>query len=40
MFDGVLDDMNEDNLALKAKMDNLELLVFTSLELPKQHWSK
>ncbi|KAK9271803.1 hypothetical protein L1049_002167 [Liquidambar formosana] len=38
VFDGLLNDIIENNLALKALIDNVELLVFSSRELPEQHW--
>ncbi|CAK9139495.1 unnamed protein product [Ilex paraguariensis] len=38
LFDSLLDDIIERNLVLKAVIDDLELLIFSSLELPQQHW--
>uniref|UniRef100_A0A5B6YIL8 AIPP2-like SPOC-like domain-containing protein n=1 Tax=Davidia involucrata TaxID=16924 RepID=A0A5B6YIL8_DAVIN len=40
-FDSLLDEIIELNLSLKAVINGgVELLVFSSLELPQQHWSK
>ncbi|KAA8531038.1 hypothetical protein F0562_005747 [Nyssa sinensis] len=38
VFDHLLDEIIELNLALKAVINDVELLVFSSLELPQQHW--
>ncbi|KAL5818723.1 hypothetical protein ACOSQ3_022628 [Xanthoceras sorbifolium] len=38
VFDALLDDMIDHNLALKAVIKDVELLVFSSLELPPDHW--
>lgn len=37
-FDDLLDDMMLNDLAVKASFDCAELLIFTSLQLPVQHW--
>ncbi|GLT32170.1 hypothetical protein SLA2020_068560 [Shorea laevis] len=37
-FDKLLDDMMLKDLAVKASFDNADLLIFTSLQLPLQHW--
>lgn len=36
----LLDEIINLKLALKAMISNIELLVFSSQELPQQHWSK
>ncbi|KAL8045167.1 hypothetical protein ABFS82_08G095400 [Erythranthe guttata] len=38
VFDGLLDEFIEKDLALKATIDNAELLIFPSCELPIQNW--
>ncbi|KAL2241224.1 UNVERIFIED_CONTAM: hypothetical protein Sindi_0763600 [Sesamum indicum] len=38
LFDILLDEVIERDLALKTLIDNLELLIFPSLELPLQNW--
>lgn len=39
-FDSILDDMIDHNLALKAVIKDQQLLVFSSRELPPDHWRK
>ncbi|KAJ6930565.1 hypothetical protein NC652_014178 [Populus alba x Populus x berolinensis] len=39
-FDELVDNIIEQDLALKAVLEHAELLVFTSLQLPLQNWSK
>ncbi|KAJ4715269.1 RING/FYVE/PHD zinc finger-containing protein [Melia azedarach] len=38
VFDNILDDMLDHNLALKAVLKDRQLLVFSSTELPPDHW--
>ncbi|XP_027077968.1 uncharacterized protein [Coffea arabica] len=38
VYDGLLDDMIEGDNALKVMMKDLELLIFSSRELPLEHW--
>ncbi|XP_027074084.2 uncharacterized protein [Coffea arabica] len=38
VYDGLLDDMIEGDNALKVIMKDLELLIFSSRELPLEHW--
>ncbi|XP_059641772.1 ASI1-immunoprecipitated protein 2-like isoform X2 [Cornus florida] len=38
VFDNLLDEIIEHKLALKAVINDVELLVFSSLELPQEHW--
>ena len=40
VFDALLEDINEHNLALKTTINDVDLLIFSSLELPREHWSK
>ena len=40
VFDMLLDEIIAHKLALKATLNNIELLVFSSQELPQLHWSK
>lgn len=37
-FDDLLDDMMWNDLAVKASFGSADLLIFTSLQLPMQHW--
>lgn len=39
-YDNLVDEMVEEDLALKAIVKNAELLVFPSTKLPLSHWSK
>ncbi|XP_059624448.1 PHD finger-containing protein 1-like isoform X2 [Cornus florida] len=38
VFDRLLDEIIEHNLSLKAEINDVDLLVFSSLELPQQNW--
>ncbi|KAM7514324.1 hypothetical protein LguiA_003907 [Lonicera macranthoides] len=38
VFDALLEDINEHNLALKTTINEVDLLIFSSLELPREHW--
>lgn len=40
VFDCLVDDMIDQDLAMRASVKNAELLVFPSAELPLQFWSK
>ncbi|KAM3359954.1 hypothetical protein P3S68_019665 [Capsicum galapagoense] len=37
-YDALLEDLIDNDLAMNATIDNLELLIFSSRELPQQHW--
>ncbi|KAM3290303.1 putative protein isoform X2 [Capsicum chacoense] len=37
-YDALLEDLIDNDLAMNATIDNLELLIFSSCELPQQHW--
>ncbi|XP_059307880.1 uncharacterized protein LOC132059316 [Lycium ferocissimum] len=37
-YDSLLEDVIDNDLAMKATIDDLELLIFSSLQLPHKHW--
>lgn len=40
LYKSLLDRMVDEDLALRTVIDSFELLVFTSLQLPKESWSE
>lgn len=39
-YDALLEDVIENDLAMSATIDDVELLIFSSCVLPQKHWSK
>lgn len=39
-YDALLEDVIDNDLAMSAMIDDLELLIFSSRVLPQKHWSK